>query len=188
MNVPVARRNCNMAKKTKGVPTNLAFARHIQPSDGCMYRTRWENRTSLEPLRLGTKTMRTVLSNRVKKDDGEKNDGKTLKKQNEGDWQIHSVDYCTLGPDYDTLAVKFTVKFLGGLGNPYCCNDAAYCLGLKEKVDEYVKNSNDFYGLGDLALRYRRLYGLRTGFRRKAHLCRGGLRAQRDHLVCHHSA
>lgn len=145
-----------MAKKTKGVPTNLAFARHIEPSDGCMYRTRWENRTSLEPLRLGTKTMRTVLSNRVKKNDEEKNDGKALKKQNEGDWQIHSVNYCTLGPDYDTLAVKFTLKFLGGIGNPHCCNDAAYRLGLKEKVDEYIKDSNDFYGLGDLALRYAR--------------------------------
>ncbi len=133
----------------------LAFARRIDPSDACMYRTKWNERDLLEPLELKTKTIRTVLSNRIKDKKDEAEEGKALKGPDEGAWQIHRGQYCTLGPDFDTLAVRFTLKFLGGL-KPYACNDSAYCKDLEDKIRSYMEASDQAHGIGDLGLRYAR--------------------------------
>ena len=144
-----------MAKNKTITPSVLSFARRIDPSDACMFRTKWENKDELEKLEIKQKTIRTVLSNRLKKKEATEDSGKKVKESNPAEWQIHCGEYCTLGPDFDTLAVKFTVKFLGGL-YPYACNDTEYAERVEELIRDYMDNSTDTTGIGDLGLRYAR--------------------------------
>ena len=142
-------------KKLAGTPSVLAFARRIDPSDACMYRTSWGDRSKMEKLEVKTKTMRTVLSNRLKKKEAGNETGKALKESDPSEWQIHRSEYCTLGPDADTLVVRFTVKFLGGL-SPYACNIPEYAETVGERIRDYMDGSTDTTGIGDLGLRYAR--------------------------------
>ena len=142
-------------KKLAGTPSVLAFARRIDPSDACMYRTSWGDRSKMEKLEVKTKTMRTVLSNRLKKKEADNETGNALKESDPSEWQIHRSEYCTLGPDADTLVVRFTVKFLGGL-SPYACNIPEYAETVGERIRDYMDGSTDTTGIGDLGLRYAR--------------------------------
>lgn len=149
------RRPINMAKKISVVPSVLSFTRHIEPGDGFMYRTTWENRLgNILPIEVLEKTIRTVMSNRPKDATADKN-GKPLKQQKAEDWQIHRIDYSTLGADCDTLVVKFTLKFLGGI-KPDTCNDIDFARSLNEKIKAYMDASDYSHGIGDLGLRYAR--------------------------------
>lgn len=153
MNVPVAQRRINMSKIT--TPSVLSFTRRIAPGEACMFRTNWNDRNTLDKLEIKEKTLRTALSNRLKKKEAQEEGGKKLKESNPADWQLHGVEYCTLGSDYDTLAVRFIVKFLGGL-SPYACNDIKYVERVNEMIRDYMDNSGKTTGIGDLGLRYAR--------------------------------
>ncbi len=136
-----------MAKKGNNnkVPSVLAFEKKLVPSDGYMYGTTWINKhTDQKPLELKEKAVRGTISNRLK---GKKQDKLDSDIENPN---LQKVDICSLGVDQDTLKLKFTIKFLGGIENPSSCNNPDFSGKCKEVVEKYIKE----HGLLKLAFRY----------------------------------
>ncbi|MEE4464424.1 type I-F CRISPR-associated protein Csy3, partial [Azotobacter chroococcum] len=63
---------------------------------------------------------------------------------------LQTVDVAALPLDADTLKVRFTLRVLGGTGEPSACNDADYRKKLLATVGDYVQQ----HGFGELARRY----------------------------------
>lgn len=118
-----------MAKKNE-LPTVLAFERKINPSDGYMYGTIWNNREMAVPLKLVEKSVRGTFSNRLKS--VATGDPMNLNSKIEAP-NPHTVDYCALPQDCDTLKLVFTVKILGRVGEPSSCNEAEFRNNLKRR-------------------------------------------------------
>jgi CRISPR-associated protein Csy3 len=63
---------------------------------------------------------------------------------------LQAVDVAALPASADTLKVQFTLRVLGGMGEPSACNDANYRAKLITTVSSYVQKQ----GFGELARRY----------------------------------
>ncbi len=133
--------------KKENIPSVLAFEKKLVPSDGYMYGTSWETRDNVTPLTLREKSVRGTISNRLKS--AIQNDSAKLNAEVEKS-NLQTIDVCTLGVEQDTLKLKFTLKFLGGVEHPSACNDASFNQNCNKAVKDYIKR----YGFREIAKRY----------------------------------
>lgn len=140
----------NDSLKTASV---LAFERKLDPSDALFHAGEWNARDSWTAIAIREKSVRGTISNRLKtKDlDPAKLDA-AIENPN-----LQTVDVATLPHNADTLRVSFTLRVLGGTGQPSACNDADYRHRLLATVKGYVENN----GFNELARRY--AYNLANG-------------------------
>ncbi len=127
----------------------LAFERKLDPSDAQFFSGSWAKRndaTTWTPIAVREKSVRGTISNRLKTKD---QDSAKLDAAIENP-NLQTVDVATLTPEADTLQVGFTLRVLGGAGNPSACNNADYQRKLLSTVAGYV----DTYGFNELARRY----------------------------------
>ena len=127
----------------------LAFERKLDPSDALLYGGNWDERDNSQewtPITLREKSVRGTISNRLK---GGATDPAKLDAAIQNP-NLQTVDVAALPADADTLKVKFTLRVLGGTGQPSACNDAAYRQKLIDTVNCYVQA----HGFGELAARY----------------------------------
>ena len=127
----------------------LAFERKLDPSDALLYAGSWDARDQEAPwqaLKLREKSVRGTISNRLKtkEQDPAKLDA-AIENPN-----LQTVDVATLPADADTLKVQFTLRVLGGTGQPSACNDADY----REKLLATVAGYAQQHGFAELARRY----------------------------------
>lgn len=127
----------------------LAFERKFDPSDALFFAGDWaarEDAAIWKPVAIREKSVRGTISNRLKTagQDPAKLDA-DIQKPN-----LQSVDVAALPADSDTLKVQFSLRILGGTGEPSACNDAAYRAKLAATVGAYVQAN----GFGELARRY----------------------------------
>lgn len=135
-----------MAKK-ENTASVLAFEKKLVPSDGYMYGCNWDNKDESIPLVLKEKSVRGTISNRLKP--ALKKDPAALNNEVEKP-NLQTVDACSLGPEQDTLKLRFTLKVLGGIKQPSACNNADFKQGYQEAVTGYLESQ----GMGELAKRY----------------------------------
>ena len=135
-----------MAKKNE-FPSVLAFERKINPSDGFLYSTKWNDREKYTPLMLIEKSVRGTISNRLK--DAAAGDPLKLNSEVEKP-NLQTIDFCALPQECDTLKMIFTVKILGRVGEPASCNVVNFKNSLKSAVENYRKT----YGFTELGKRY----------------------------------
>lgn len=140
----------NDSLKTASV---LAFERKLDPSDALFHAGDWQTRKDWQAIAIREKSVRGTISNRLKtKDlDPAKLDA-AIENPN-----LQTVDVATLPHEADTLRVSFTLRVLGGTGQPSACNDADYRRKLLDTVKGYVENN----GFNELARRY--AYNLANG-------------------------
>lgn len=127
----------------------LAFERKLDPSDALFFSGNWEQRenaTDWEPIAIREKSVRGTISNRLKanQQDPAKLDAQ-IDKPN-----LQTVDVATLPSNADTLMARFTLRVLGGAGQPSACNNADYQAKLNTVVQGYVQQ----HGFSELANRY----------------------------------
>jgi len=113
-----------MSKELKTASV-LAFERKLDPSDALFASGDWATRADAgnwHAVGLREKSVRGTISNRLKAagQDPAKLDA-AIQNPN-----LQTVDVATLPANADTLKVQFTVRVLGGTGQPSACNDAAY--------------------------------------------------------------
>lgn len=127
----------------------LAFERKLDPSDALFYSGDWSARDAPDawrPIALREKSVRGTISNRLKtKDQDPSKLDAAIENPN-----LQTVDVATLPHDADTLRVRFTLRVLGGLGQPSACNSAPY----REKLMATIRGYVDGQGLGELARRF----------------------------------
>ena len=137
-----------MASETIKTASVLAFERKLDPSDGLLLAGSWDKRDQMDwkAIDLREKSVRGTISNRLKtrKQDPAKLDA-SIQNPN-----LQRVDVATLPSDADTLRLDFTLRILGGAGQPSACNDASYQQALEKTVASYVQQ----HGFGELAQRY----------------------------------
>lgn len=127
----------------------LAFERKLDPSDALLYAGGWKDRGNAADwtaVTLREKSVRGTISNRVKTagQDPAKLDA-AIQNPN-----LQTVDVAALPADADTLKVQFTLRVLGGTGEPSACNETEYRKKLIATVGGYVRQ----HGYGELARRY----------------------------------
>ena len=127
----------------------LAFERKLDPSDALFFSGNWDERdasANWKPIAIREKSVRGTISNRLKTagQDPAKLDA-AIQNPN-----LQTVDVAALPAHADTLRVQFTVRVLGGTGEPSACNNAAYRAKLLATVGSYVQAQ----GFGELARRY----------------------------------
>lgn len=127
----------------------LAFERKLDPSDALFFAGSWQQRdtaSSWQPVRIQPKSVRGTISNRLKtKDQDPAKLDAAIENPN-----LQTVDVAALPLGADTLKVQFTLRVLGGVGEPSACNDADYRKKLVATVGAYVQE----HGLGEVARRY----------------------------------
>lgn len=127
----------------------LAFERKLDPSDALFFAGDWASRDesmNWQPVRIREKSVRGTISNRLKaKDQDPAKLDAAIENPN-----LQTVDVAALPLDADTLKVQFTLRVLGGTGEPSACNDADYRKKLVATVHGYVQQ----HGFGELARRY----------------------------------
>jgi CRISPR-associated protein Csy3 len=136
----------NDSLKTASV---LAFERKLDPSDALFFSGHWTLRgesASWAPVKIREKSVRGTISNRLKTKDM---DPAKLDAAIENP-NLQTVDVAALPLDADTLKVQFTLRVLGGTGEPSACNDADYRKKLIATVHGYAEQS----GFGELSQRY----------------------------------
>ncbi len=135
-----------MAKNTLKTPTVLAFERKLDPSDALFYAGDWLCREPWTALSIREKQVRGTISNRLKNQniDPAKLDPK---KENAN---LQTIDVAALPHNTDTLRVSFTLRILGGTGQPSACNNNEY----RDKLLTTVKSYLDSNGFDELARRY----------------------------------
>lgn len=127
----------------------LAFERKLDPSDALFFAGDWSARQhhdGWQPVKVGTKSVRGTISNRLKtkEQDPAKLDA-AIENPN-----LQTVDVAALPLASDTLKVQFTLRVLGGLGEPSACNNADYRQKLLATAHAYLQQ----HGPGELAKRY----------------------------------
>ncbi|WP_428240250.1 type I-F CRISPR-associated protein Csy3 [Gynuella sp.] len=133
--------------KNDNTASVLAFEKKLVPSDGYMYGTTWENRESVEPLKLKEKSVRGTISNRLKSTI--QNDPAKLNKEVEKA-NLQTVDACALEPEQDTLKLHFTLKVLGEIHRPSACNNALFKQSYSQAAKAYIAKE----GFKELSRRY----------------------------------
>jgi CRISPR-associated protein Csy3 len=127
----------------------LAFERKLDPSDALFFAGDWSARNNdiaWQPLKVREKSVRGTISNRLKtKDQDPAKLDAAIESPN-----LQTVDVAALPLEADTLKVQFTLRVLGGLGEPSACNGADYRQKLIATVAGYMQQ----HGLGELARRY----------------------------------
>lgn len=127
----------------------LAFDRKLDPSDALFFAGSWSQRDgseAWEPVPLREKSVRGTISNRLKtKDQDPAKLDAAIENPN-----LQTVDVAALPAQADTLRAIFTLRILGGTGQPSACNDAGY----RNKLETTVKGYIDTHGFGELAHRY----------------------------------
>ncbi|MFT3760537.1 type I-F CRISPR-associated protein Csy3 [Thauera sp.] len=136
----------NTPLKTASV---LAFERKLDPSDALFFAGNWATRDASDkwqPVKIREKSVRGTISNRLKtKDQDPAKLDAAIESPN-----LQTVNVAALPLDADTLKVQFTLRVLGGTGEPSACNDTDYRNKLIATVQGYVQQ----YGFGELARRY----------------------------------
>ena len=128
----------------------LAFERKLDPSDALFSSGRWDDRehgAQWSVISICEKSVRGTISNRQKKGgdiDPAKLDA-NIQKPN-----LQTVDVAALPADNDTLRTRFTLRVLGGTGEPSACNNADYRVKLQQTIQGYLDQS----GFAELARRY----------------------------------
>lgn len=138
-----------MATTTLKTASVLAFERKLDPSDALLFAGTWNERdeaAAWQPIIVREKSVRGTISNRLKSKD---QDPAKLDAAIENP-NLQTVDVATLTSDTDTLRVHFTLRVLGGTGQPSACNDADYQRKLRDTISGYVAAN----GFGELATRY----------------------------------
>jgi len=127
----------------------LAFERKLDPSDALFFAGTWTTRgdsISWQPVKIREKSVRGTISNRLKtKDQDPAKLDAAIENPN-----LQTVDVATLPLDADTLKVQFTLRVLGGTGEPSACNDTDYRKKLVATINSYIQQ----HGFGELARRY----------------------------------
>lgn len=127
----------------------LAFERKLDPSDALFAAGIWEQRMASQNwpvVEVRTKSVRGTISNRLKtKDQDPAKLDAAIESPN-----LQTVDVATLPAEADTLKVSFTLRILGGTGQPSACNSADYQAKLLATVQTYATSQ----GFGELARRY----------------------------------
>lgn len=138
-----------MAKNKDSIPSVLAFEKKLVLSDGYMYATEWDKRSTETPLPLSLveKSVRGTISNR--QPPAIANDPAKLNAEVEKP-NLQRVDSCALTMDKDTLKLKFTIKVLSGIDIPSACNDKEFATKYGDVVRAYSAKT----GFTDLAVRY----------------------------------
>lgn len=138
-----------MANDTLKTASVLAFERKLDPSDALFFAGNWASRADTspwKPLLIREKSVRGTISNRLKtKDQDPTKLDAAIESPN-----LQTVDVAALAADTDTMKVQFTLRVLGGAGNPSACNDAGYRNKLLSTVESYVRQN----GFSELARRY----------------------------------
>ncbi|HCN45903.1 MAG TPA: type I-F CRISPR-associated protein Csy3 [Pseudomonas sp.] len=161
----------NDSLKTASV---LAFERKLDPSDALFHAGDWRSRSNWNAIGISPKSVRGTISNRLKT---KELDPAKLDAQIENP-NLQTVDVATLPHDADTLRVSFTLRVLGGTGQPSACNDADYRRKLLATVKGYVEQN----GFNELARRY--AYNLANGrFLWRNRIGAEQVEVQVDHLV-----
>ncbi len=117
----------------------LAFERKLDVSDALFSSGQWADRTNTggwAAVPVRAKSVRGTISNRMKAKDQDptKLDAK-IESPN-----LQTVDVAALPATADTLKVSFTIRVLGGAGQPSACNNADYRAKLNAVVDTFVKD------------------------------------------------
>jgi CRISPR-associated protein Csy3 len=140
-----------MSKNTPDLKTAsvLAFERKLDPSDAVFSSGLWADRSNAKvwpAVVVRQKSMLGTISNRLhtKDTDSAKLDAQITSAN------LQTVDSASLPPNSDTLAVRFTLRVLGGAGVPSSCNSVDYQQKLKTVVDSYANTA----GFATLAQRY----------------------------------
>lgn len=127
----------------------LAFERKLDPSDALFFAGMWNRRAAADawrPVVIREKSVRGTISNRLKtKDQDPTKLDAAIENPN-----LQTVDVAALPLETDTLKVQFTLRVLGGLGEPSACNGTEYRQRLVATVAGYVQQ----HGLGELGKRY----------------------------------
>ncbi|MGE4069539.1 MAG: type I-F CRISPR-associated protein Csy3 [Lysobacterales bacterium] len=129
--------------------TVLAFERKLDPSDAVFYAGRWDQRddsTLWSPIKIREKSVRGTISNRLKTKDA---DPAKLDAAIENP-NLQTVDVAALPTGSDTLMARFTLRVLGGCGEPSACNNADY----REKLLSLVGGYSAQHRFATLAHRY----------------------------------
>ena len=145
-----------MTNNTLKTASVLAFERKLDPSDALLFSGNWEDRSKADdwaPIGLREKSVRGTISNRLKTKD---QDPAKLDAQIENP-NLQTVDVAMLPSDADTLMTRFTLRVLGGTGQPSACNNSEYREKLQSVVGGYVTDQ----GFTELASRY--AYNLANG-------------------------
>ena len=116
----------------------LAFERKLDPSDAVFHAGRWDDREKAEfwaPITIREKSVRGTISNRLKatKDADPAKLDAAIENPN-----LQTVDVATLPIGTDTLMARFTLRVLGGCGQPSACNNSDYREKLLGLVSDYV--------------------------------------------------
>lgn len=137
-----------MANEPIKTASVLAFERKLDPSDGLLKSGNWNQSDDADwkAIRIREKSVRGTISNRLKskEQDPAKLDA-SIQNPN-----LQRVDVAALPSDADTLRLEFTLRVLGGAGQPSACNNAAYQKALEKIVTKYLQQ----HGFGELAQRY----------------------------------
>lgn len=126
----------------------LAFERKLDVSDALLFSGKWDNRSDSNwlPVTINEKSVRGTISNRLKtKDQDPAKLDAAIENPN-----LQTVDVAALPADADTLKVQFTLRVLGGVGEPSACNESAYREKLLATVAGYIQSA----GFGELSRRY----------------------------------
>lgn len=138
-----------MANETLKTASVLAFERKLDPSDALFFAGDWNARAASDawqPVKTREKSVRGTISNRLKtKDQDPAKLDAAIENPN-----LQTVDVAALPLEADTLKVQFTLRVLGGTGEPSACNDADYRKKLVATVAGYAQQ----HGFGELARRY----------------------------------
>lgn len=128
----------------------LAFERKLDPSDALFFAGSWAGRDACadwQPVAVRPKSVRGTISNRLKtKDQDPAKLDAAIENPN-----LQTVDVATLPAEADTLKTQFTLRVLGGVGEPSACNNTAYRNKLLRTIKAYREAHG---GFGTLAGRY----------------------------------
>jgi CRISPR-associated protein Csy3 len=140
-----------MAKQK--IPSVLACEKKLVASDATMFALNWneineaDDVSKYQKLELQTKSVKGTISNRFKKTKKVDEDkfNESIQKAN-----LQVVDYCSLPADKNTLAVRFSLKILGGLADIASCNCNEFRQQMQENIIGYIEE----HSMSDLADRY----------------------------------
>jgi CRISPR-associated protein Csy3 len=126
-----------MNKKTKAIelPSLLSFERKLETSDALMYAGNWgehpDKNHDWKMIPVTKRQNRSTMSAH-----GTKDDDKAKPNPVSSD-----SDDANLPHDRDTLKVSFTLRVVGGVGNPFACNAPDFEDAISKNISEFKEQS-----------------------------------------------